>query len=346
MWKKIAFYACSIIIGVSLMFAAVFTIANDRQLKLENKSMANMLRLNKTLADTDELSITCTSQNTDFEVHMFEAAQARKTPYEVAGVIKEKKFLDKEYIVVYKHDTRTKAVLQNAGTQYNSLGFVIENSQGEEFHYYANMYKDGVVSNEEDNKNIYSCYQLEYETLGGYNIFSIPYEFLKNYTSFTAYDVKSVKFIDNRNEVYSTVTPSSVLDYSSEYMNKVSEIIPYWNGAILGNELGSQFNTYKKTWRAEYKLISGAVWEYSPAVVFNGTFWTLSVLTLLIYALFVIVLGDFAVGRRRILVFFQKQFAKDKRKAESIDQEQVITINERAEEKDVVDVTEKAKGDK
>lgn len=284
------------------MLMVAFGLYSGKQTSLENHSIktgdyTNILELHKTFANKNELTITTSG---DVEFHVFETAQAQTTPYIKGTVETTKEFLDIDYTILVVDDNRVLKNDQHDGIIYNYSGLLIENSLGETFNYYDTNTTDGVVNSE----NTYGGYDLSAALLCGAELYSIPYQFLVKYSGFTTIDIKKISLIQSDGTSVQELEFTTALDYSGETHTKITELIPYYNDAVTNSNKKKDYKTFYATWKKEYKQIDGALIENSINPIINAKFGFKLLGTLVLYVLFVIVLGDLLVGKRRIISFF------------------------------------------
>lgn len=306
MWKKILYYVTMIVVGILLMIVTFVSLVGDRYKKLVNKSInsgdySNVLSIYTTYANNHPLAGNMELSNDKGSAFVFETASQRDTP----DGEKTRDYLDIEYTVVLVGNYRANSNSQSEGKIYNKSGFTITNSNNETFTYYDNKYADGIITNEED--RLFGAYNLKMDSASNLKIFTyaIPLEFLKNYTNFTKYDITKIEVSDSAGKTYMTFTPNNTLSYNSETHTKISELIPYFNAAVKSNSKDKELNTFYKTWKPEFLSIDGSLMAIKNNVIFNGAFWFKVVGTGVLYILFVFILGDFTIGRRRILYLIQ-----------------------------------------
>lgn len=311
MWKKVAYYGCMCIIGVVFMIAASVSLVSSRYKKLVNHSIksgnySNVLGLYTSYSDKDELSLDITLSDSKSEIHVFESATQRETPYMAGGKMVSKNLLDVEYSIIIVRDKRINSTKQKDGVNYNNFGFVIKNSIGEEFHYYDNKLKNGIISDNDEDKNIYDAYDLKLDTNSALNLFlyQIPYDFLVNYTGFSVYDIEEIRITDSSDNSFATIKSSSPLTYSSETMDKLNELKTYFNDDVINNK-SKELKSFYKTWKPEFLALAGCQLALASNKVFTPLFWFKLIGTGILFILFMLVLGDFLVGKRRILGLIQ-----------------------------------------
>lgn len=309
MWKRIIYYSIMIFLGVLFMLMVSYGLFSSKQTSLEKHSLktgdyTNILELHKTFSNKNELAISSTGE---LEFHVFETAKAQTTPYVKGTVETTKELLDIDYTIVVVDDNRVLKNDQKDGVIYNYSGLLIENSVGESFNYYDNNTVDGVVGSE----NTYKGYDLSSVLLSGAELYSIPYNFLVNYSGFTTYDIKKISFIQSDGTSVQDILFDTALDYSGETHLKVNELIPYYNDAVLNSNKKSEYKAFYSTWKKEFKAIDGALIENSIDPILNAKYGFKVFGTLVLYLLFVFVLGDLLVGKRRIVSFFSSVRGKN-----------------------------------
>lgn len=334
MWKKIVYYACMVVVGILFMLAFYVTQVTNRYASLVKHSTStndytNVLGIYTTFSNKNAIYSGKTVK--DNEVFVFETATTIDTPYEDSI----KSLIDLEYSIFIEGNDRNTSNQQSGGINYNYCGYIVEDSSSNSFQVYDNLYKDGIISSENES-NIYNGYEFYVDTLG-LNLFTyrLPMDFIKNVGGLN--DVKSVRIIDSLGNTFANITFDEALTYSSETHTKIAEIKPLYNNAIITGSSTAVDAMYGE-WKDGFLAIDGCQLAIKNNVIFNAKFYLKLVGMAILFILFVLIIGDLLVGKRRIIRLF-KNVGSNKSNEGSFTNDNKNHPSNPVKEKDVIDVT-------
>ncbi len=324
MWKKITYYALMIIFGFLFMTMVTFSVTTNTETKFIKKSInsgdyTNALKVYASYSNTNAIYQKSADSDSNCTVRVFELA------YRNVDSPKSDKYnyLDIEYgIALEKSSLNTSNPKADAmGDVYNKTGYVVYNSKGESFTVFGNGYINGNVTKKENayvvhDENGDTTYidgekVVEYGTIDLVNqyiediyMFYVPYELLVQYSGFESNDIAKIEIRDRDGNVYTTLNFDSVLSYDSAYLTKLNEMVKVYNVAIDADNY-DEYNAMYDTWLSEYKAMDGANTYLTSDDYVNWLLWFKIIISLVLYIIFVLVIGDILVGKRRIIIMFQ-----------------------------------------
>ena len=125
------------------------------------------------------------------------------------------------------------------------------------------------------------------------------------YSGFTEIDIKSIDIIDRDGNTFTSISFDEALNYNDSYLNKVAEMTEYYNAGVDKEDF-TEYNDMYDSWEEEYLLIDGANTYLRSKDIYNGVVWFKIIGSLVLYTLFVLIVGDIVVGKRRIIALFQR----------------------------------------
>ena len=323
MWKKILYYALMIIFGIVFMLMILVSVVTSTEMAYIKKSVtsgdySNALKVYTSYSNTNALYDSVADTDANCEVRVFELAYTNIA----APTTTKYSYMDIEYGVALErlsmNMTNPSASSQD-GTVINESGYVITNSLGEVFKVYDNGYVDG---NATAKQNAYlvedsngSKTNLDGEEYGIIDInnnyysdiymFYIPKKLLTMYSGFTLIDIKSIDIIDRDGNTFTSISFDEALNYNDSYLNKVAEMTEYYNAGVDKEDF-TEYNDMYDSWEEEYLAIDGANTYLRSKDIYNGVVWFKIIGSLVLYTLFVLIVGDIVVGKRRIIALFQR----------------------------------------
>ena len=289
----------------------VVTNAETKFIKKSVKSgdYTNALKMYSSFSNTN--AIYSTELEDECELRVFELSYTNvETPTN-----SKYSYMDIEYGIALESTTLDRTnpkPVDNEGTIINQAGFVVTNSIGEQFHVYDNGYKDGNATKKE---TAYPVYDSDGEEAGIIDInsmyyekiymFHIPLTLIKQYSGFTVYDIKSIKIVNNVGNTYASISFGDALNYSSEYFSLLDSMVSEYNKCVDLNDFKTYNDMYDE-WEETYLTFDGANTYLRAKDYVNGLLWFKIIISLILYVLFVLIIGDILVGKRRIISLFQR----------------------------------------
>lgn len=324
MWKKITYYALMIIFGFLFMTMVTFSVTTNTETKFIKKSVSsgdytNALKVYASYSNTNAIYNGVADNDSNCKVRVFELTYRNVD----SPKSDEYNYLDLEYgIALEKSSLNTSNPKADAmGDVYNKTGYVVYNSEGESFTVFGNGYINGNATKKENayvvhDENGDTSYVdedkiVEYGTIELVNnyiddiyMFYVPYQLLAQYSGFSKNDITKIEIRDRDGNVYTTINFAATLAYNSAYLTKVNEMVTVYNAAIDSDNYDA-YNAMYDTWLNEYKTIDGANTYLTSSDYVNGMLWFKIIISLILYIVFVLVIGDILVGKRRIIIMFQ-----------------------------------------
>lgn len=323
MWKKILYYALMIIFGIVFMLMIMVSVVTSTEMAFIKKSVTsgdytNALKVYTSYSNTNALFDEVADTDVSCEVRVFEFSYTN-----IAAASSDKySYMDIEYGIALENssmDMSNPSSASTDGTVINQSGFVVTNSAGETFKVYDNGYVDG---NATDKKNAYlvedangSTTDVDGEEYGVIDInnnyyediymFYIPKTLLTMYSGFSVIDIKSIDIIDRDGNTYTSISFDEALDYSDTYLDKVAEMMDYYNAGVDAEDF-TEYNEMYDAWEDEYLQIDGANLYLKSKDIIGGMVYFKIIGSLVLYVLFVLIVGDILVGKRRIIALFQR----------------------------------------
>ena len=339
MWKKITYYALMIIFGILFMMMIMFSVFSGEEQSFIEDSInsgdyTNALKEYSSFSNTNPVYENLEMSDKS-ELRVFEVAYTNI----VAPTSEKYNYLDIEYAIALENSTINKnnpAASDDKGTVKNQFGYIVINSLGEKFQVYANGYVDGNATSKENaylvkDKNGSTVNEdgEEYGSIAVANnyyepiyMLYIPSKLLNEYSGFTTFDIKTIKIVDNCGNTYQEINFDTALSYNSPFFNKINEMLTTYNECVDANSFEAYNNIYSE-WEKSFLELDGANIYLKPKDYTNGWTWFKIVISAILYILFVLVLGDVLVGKRRIIKFFQN-IGKNKNSGGSFQQPQGI----------------------
>ena len=323
MWKKIVYYALMIIFGIMFMLMVLVSTVTDAETKFIKKSInsgdyTNALKIYTSYANKNALFDGVADTDEDCEVRVFEFSYINVA----SATNDDENYMDIEYGIALEKSSLKRSNPSSSstdGTIINQCGYIITNSVGETFHVYDNGYVDGnaTLKNkaylvEDSNGSTVDSDGKEYGVIDINNnyyediyMFYIPRTLLTMYSGFSTIDIKSVAVVDNSGNTYTTISFDTALTYEDTYLNKLYEMVVEYNKGVDEDDF-KEYKAMYDEWEAEYLEIEGAIKYLRSKDFINGWVYFRIIISFVLYVLFVLILGDILVGKRRIIALFNR----------------------------------------
>lgn len=226
--------------------------------------------------------------------------------------------LEKGYMgIIYNvSDSWDRSSYQNAdGQTFNKFGIKFNglDSNGAETSYTFRIGYDAsdtsINSSEADEiQNRYSTYQA-----CGFYYFMLGDRAYKSISS-----VSSIDFLNAKEEVVASQSLTTSYTLNSTFFEVANTLVSGYNELVLANNAtNDNVNSLLETFNQEFNKYDNFKSSDYSTVVKNV--YVFSTLKLIAYILVVLILGDFLVGKHRIIHLFQNLFGKKKSKFEEIE---------------------------
>ncbi len=315
---SILYYGFTIIFGIILAF---YWFALGAQIKAsdtltkrakagDTKGVVSLLSgyYNETKVDSFEI------ENVG-NVDIYEVVTTYTSSKEVDGTTKSYTLLEKGYMgIIYNvsdsWDREDKS--DSDGKTYNRFGirFNGADKEGNTSSYFYRIGYDTTVAESESSEiqnraASYSACSFYYFLIGD-----------RAYQSFTQFD--SMDFITSDDKVVGSKTFSQSYQLTSKFFTETDYLVTNYNALALNdNATSDNVNAILEVFNNKYKEYETFKTSDYQDVIKNVNLY--SSLKLLAYILIVLIIGDFLVGKHRIIHAFKKLFGKEKSKFEEVE---------------------------
>ncbi len=309
----ILYYGFTVIIGAILVFYFLSFGTTNKTSKLltkyaEESKHFDMTRLLSVYQNPNVILEQTLDDGTKFSVYEVDATYS-KTIDEKNYYLTEKGYMG---IITNPGDNWNRKEYQdNDGVYHNNFGLVFNgtNTSGESISY---TYRIGYVESEtyesDTIKNTIKNRYYSYETCQFYYFMIGDSVFEENNLA----SISSFSFVNANSEVSSTIDFLSPLTLTSDFFNYMAEFNTTYNNYVITSESDSTISD---------STIQAYVDETNLKIVEAGYFKTnyaevvkyvplQNVLKIVGYFLAILIIGDFLVGKHRIIHFFAKLFGK------------------------------------
>ncbi len=299
MWKKIVYYAGTIIMGILFMFAFAMVQYQNTEDKIVKKAVKNDTLENVLRLDTQYVNATPV-----YSANLTDGASVRV--FETASIttrtVGKKKYsmLDYAYTIVLVNDQMTKTNQQDPAKNYayyNLMGYTVEGSAGD-FTYYNIGTVDGY-------KISPSAEYGDFETMFFARNQQDIYEFTVScdFMNEVGMDhITSITLNNSTGTAYHKIVVN--LGFDSAFMLKIKELKDEYNAAVITN---TNINSFYKTWKESFLSNDSFEIGYTSKNVITASYYVKIVLMLIAYIIIILAIGDTIVGKKRILNMFNNR---------------------------------------
>ena len=315
---SILYYGFTIIFGIILAF---YWFALGAQIKA-SETLTKRAKAGDTQGVVSLLSGYYNENKVDsFEIEnvgsldIYEVVTTYTSTKEVDGTTKSYTLLEKGYMgIIYNvsdsWDREDKS--DSDGKTYNRFGvrFNGVDSEGNTQSYFYRIGYDSTVAESESSEiqnraASYSACSFYYFLIGD-----------RAYQSFTQFD--SMDFITSDDKVVASQTFSQSYQLTSDFFTVTGKLVTDYNALALNdNATSDNVNAILEVFNNSYKEYENFKTSDYQDVIKNVNLY--SSLKLLAYIVIVLIIGDFLVGKHRIIHAFKKLFGKEKSKFEEVE---------------------------
>ncbi len=315
---SILYYGFTIIFGIILAF---YWFALGAQIKA-SETLTKRAKAGDTQGVVSLLSGYYNENKVDsFEIEnvgsldIYEVVTTYTSTKEVDGTTKSYTLLEKGYMgIIYNvsdsWDREDKS--DSDGKTYNRFGIRFNgvDSEGNTQSYFYRIGYDTTVAESESSEiqnraASYSACSFYYFLIGD-----------RTYQSFTQFD--SMDFITSDDKVVASQTFSESYQLTSNFFTVTGKLVTDYNALALNdNATSDNVNAILEVFNNSYKEYENFKTSDYQDVIKNVNLY--SSLKLLAYVLIVLIIGDFLVGKHRIIHAFKKLFGKEKSKFEEVE---------------------------
>ena len=315
---SILYYGFTIIFGIILAF---YWFALGAQIKA-SETLTKRAKAGDTQGVVSLLSGYYNENKVDsFEIEnvgrldIYEVVTTYTSTKEVDGTTKSYTLLEKGYMgIIYNvsdsWDREDKS--DSDGKTYNRFGIRFNgvDSEGNTQSYFYRIGYDTTVAESESSEiqnraASYSACSFYYFLIGD-----------RTYQSFTQFD--SMDFITSDDKVVASQTFSESYQLTSNFFTVTGKLVTDYNNLALNdNATSDNVNAILEVFNNSYKEYENFKTSDYQDVIKNVNLY--SSLKLLAYVLIVLIIGDFLVGKHRIIHAFKKLFGKEKSKFEEVE---------------------------
>lgn len=315
---SILYYGFTIIFGIILAF---YWFALGAQIKA-SETLTKRAKAGDTQGVVSLLSGYYNENKVDsFEIEnvgsldIYEVVTTYTSTKEVDGTTKSYTLLEKGYMgIIYNvsdsWDREDKS--DSDGKTYNRFGIRFNgvDSEGNTSSYFYRIGYDTTVAESESSEiqnraASYSACSFYYFLIGD-----------RAYQSFTQFD--SIDFITSDDKVAASQTFSQSYQLTSNFFTVTGKLVTDYNALALNdNATSDNVNAILEVFNLSYKEYESFKTSDYQDVIKNVNLY--SSLKLLAYVLIVLIIGDFLVGKHRIIHAFKKLFGKEKSKFEEVE---------------------------
>lgn len=315
---SILYYGFTIIFGIILAF---YWFALGAQIKA-SETLTKRAKAGDTQGVVSLLSGYYNENKVDsFEIEnvgsldIYEVVTTYTSTKEVDGTTKSYTLLEKGYMgIIYNvsdsWDREDKS--DSDGKTYNRFGIRFNgvDSEGNTQSYFYRIGYDSTVAESESSEiqnraASYSACSFYYFLIGD-----------RAYQSFTQFD--SMDFITSDDKVVASQTFSQSYQLTSDFFTVTGKLVTDYNALALNdNATSDNVNAILEVFNNSYKEYENFKTSDYQDVIKNVNLY--SSLKLLAYIVIVLIIGDFLVGKHRIIHAFKKLFGKEKSKFEEVE---------------------------
>lgn len=315
---SILYYGFTIIFGIILAF---YWFALGAQIKA-SETLTKRAKAGDTQGVVSLLSGYYNETKVDsFEIEnvgnvdIYEVVTTYTSTKEVDGTTKSYTLLEKGYMgIIYNvsdsWDREDKS--DSDGKTYNRFGIKFNgvDKEGNTSSYFYRIGYDTTVAESESSEiqnraASYSACSFYYFLIGD-----------RAYQSFTQFD--SMDVITSDDKVVASQTFSKSYQLTSNFFTVTGKLVTDYNALALNdNATSDNVNAILEVFNLSYKEYENFKTSDYQDVIKNVNLY--SSLKLLAYILIVLIIGDFLVGKHRIIHAFKKLFGKEKSKVEEVE---------------------------
>lgn len=315
---SILYYGFTIIFGIILAF---YWFALGAQIKA-SETLTKRAKAHDSQGVVSLLSGYYNENKVDsFEIEnvgsldIYEVVTTYTSTKEVDGTTKSYTLLEKGYMgIIYNvsdsWDREDKS--DSDGKTYNRFGIRFNgvDSEGNTSSYFYRIGYDTTVAESESSEiqnraASYSACSFYYFLIGD-----------RAYQSFTQFD--SMDFITSDDKVAASQTFSQSYQLTSNFFTVTGKLVTDYNALALNdNATSDNVNAILEVFNLSYKEYENFKTSDYQDVIKNVNLY--SSLKLLAYIVIVLIIGDFLVGKHRIIHAFKKLFGKEKSKFEEVE---------------------------
>lgn len=305
----ILYYGFTVIIGAILVFYFLTYGATNKMSKeltkyAEDSKFLEMTQLLSVYQDPNVVLEQTLDDGTKFAIYQVDATYSKtvddKTYY----------FCEKGYMGLITNPGKNwvrDEYQDNDGATRNNFGlsFACTNTNGVNVTYnYRIGYVDGEKYASDKEESIIKNRWYSYETCKFY-YFMIGDEVFEEYGLSS---ISGFSFVNANSSTSSTITFNSPLTLTSNFFTKMTEFNTKYNQMVLDSVNDSEINSYVDSFNNEIESLNYTTSNYSSIVKYVPLQNTLKIVG---YFLVILIIGDFLVGKHRIIHLFARVFKKN-----------------------------------
>lgn len=306
----ILYYGFTVIIGVILVFYFLTYGQTNKVSKsltkyAEESKYLEMTQLLSAYQDPTAVLEQTLDDGTQFAIYRVDATYSKKVDD------KNYVFLEKGYMGLITNPGSNwdrNEYSDNDGVTRNNFGlqFNATNVNGESIIYnYRIGYVEGEKYASDSEESAIKNRWYSYETCKFYYFMIGDEIFEENSLS----SISSFTFVNANSSLGTTINFDSALTLSSDFFTKMSEFNTKYNQMVMDATSNSDINSYVETFNSEVTTLNYSTSTYASVVKYVPVFNALKIVG---YFLAILIIGDFLVGKHRIIHLFKKMFMRSK----------------------------------
>ena len=306
----ILYYGFTVIIGAILVFYFLTYGATNKMSKeltkcAEDSKFLEMTQLLSVYQDPNVVLEQTLDDGTKFAIYQVDATYS-KTVDDTKYV-----FLEKGYMGLITNPGSNwvrDEYTDNDGVKRNNFGLLFNatNTNGETVTYnYRIGYVEGEKYASDTEESTIKNRWYSYETCKFYYFMIGDEVFEENNLS----SISSFSFVNANSTTSATINFNTPLTLESSFFTKMTEFNTKYNQMVLDNVSNSEINDYVDSFNSEVKSLNYTTSIYAETVKYVPMQNALKIVG---YFLAILIIGDFLVGKHRIIHLFAKIFKKNK----------------------------------